>query len=180
MLKKTKRGLLIIIYLIIISGCQNPMIPSSYLLKPGKVSKGITGSWIRIISLSDTVPKFSRELSGELIAIQYDTVYVLTGTGFSAIKKDKIYSATLYLFKPQGNKFLLITAFSLLPNLIGAIANPEETGLYFLALGIPLFLTGSIMVARESFWNYRFEYPNQNQIEDFIKFARFPQGLRRE
>jgi hypothetical protein len=176
MLRKTKTTFTILILLAIISGCRNLLIPASYMPPPKEVKKNITGSWIRIVTPSDTAPDINRELYGELIAVQSDTVYALTDSGFIAVNKDNIRSAVLYIFKPPAGTISLITAISLLPNFIGAFIGSEYT-FYFLEMGIPLLIAGATMAATEIPGNSRLDHPLKNPIGDFTKFARFPQGL---
>lgn len=97
MLKNSVKILVFLFVLISLQGCQNKMIPAGYLPRPRDADKVITGSWIDVNTATF-------KISGELIAIQSDSVYVLTDVGFNALHKRTITSAVLYLFTPQGGK----------------------------------------------------------------------------
>jgi hypothetical protein len=176
MSKRVKAILMLLIGLVFLQGCQQPMIPAGYLPRPSKVYKGISGSWIKVSVRIDTISDFKPELSGELIALHYDSIYVLTITGLQVLNRKNINSAVLYLFAPQGAVGPLTSLLLFLPNIIGALSNTEfATG--FLEIGIPLLATGMTEGIIETGGNSKLIYPGKDLLEDFIKYARFPQGL---
>lgn len=134
---------------------------------------GIKGSWIVLNTHNDTLPPTEESISGELMAIQSDTVYLLTDSALIAVNRNMINSAVLYLFKPQTAITPVIAGLSYLPNVIGAIAEADRA---FLLIGVPLLITGAVISAIESARNVM-KYPHKYQLNDLTKFARFPQGL---
>ncbi|MGD0341523.1 MAG: hypothetical protein ABSA76_07440 [Bacteroidales bacterium] len=172
---KIKSILSILICLIILSGCQNKMIPAGYLPKPKEISRSITGSWIKVATYLDTLKDNKIDLYGELLAFQNDTLYVLTEGGFISLQKNKINSVSLYIFAPTEWAFLGL--LFIVPNVIGALSYSDYAQ-YFLEIGIPIFLVSTIMGAVDSDGaNNIMHYPGIYTLEDFTKFARFPQGL---
>jgi len=165
--------LLLLFCLTFLPQCQKSMIPASYLPKPEDATTGIKGSWIILNTHNDTFSPVEESISGELIAIQSDTVYLLTDSALMAVNSNMINSALLYLFKPQTAVMPVIAGLSYLPDAIGAIAKAERG---FLLIGVPLLVTGAVMSAIESGRNVM-KYPDKCKLNDLTKFARFPQGL---
>lgn len=165
--------LLLCFCLTVMSGCQKPMIPGSYMQKPVDATMGIKGSWIVINTHNDTLPLAEKSISGELMAIQSDTVYLLTDSALMAVNRDMISSAVLYLFNPQSAIAPIIAGVFSMPSVFGAIIKEEGA---FLILGVPLLITGTIMGLNEGKGNVM-KYPDKYQFNDLTKFARFPQGL---
>jgi hypothetical protein len=152
------------------------MVPSGYLHGPLQVKKSFTGSWIKVSINADSVPDSKIELSGELIAIQSDTVYILTQLNLVPLHRNRINSAILFVFTNQSAVPPLIGGLSYFPNILGALIQPEFSN-GFLLLGVPVLTAGIILGLIERGGNSALEYPKKYKIDDFKKFARFPQGL---
>jgi hypothetical protein len=176
MLKRTSIISVFSAFLISFYGCQDQMIPSGYLHGPLQVEKSFTGSWIEISTNADSVPDSKIELSGELIAIQSDTVYILTQLALVPLHRNRINSATLFVFTNQSPVPPLLGGLSYVPNILGALIYPEYSNA-FLFLGVPVLTTGIILGLVERGGNSSLKYPKKYKIDDFKKFARFPQGL---
>lgn len=153
--------------------CQKRMIPASYMPTPDDATMNIKGSWIVLNTDNDSLPLSGKSLSGELIAIQSDSVYLLTDSELTAVNSNMISSAVLYPFKPQTAITPTIAMLSSLPAIIGAIAKDDGA---FLLLGVPVMITGAVMSAIEGGGNVM-KYPVRHTLNDLAKFARFPQGL---
>jgi hypothetical protein len=175
MSKKIKAILSVLTCLITLIGCQNKLIPAGYLPKPKEVSNSITGSWIKVSTSLDSSPEIKIDLYGELIAFQNDSLYLLTKEDFISLHKSRIKTVSLYLFAPPLKP--LYGLLFLIPNVVGALSYSSEFGPYFLLIGAPLFLTSTIMGSIEATGNAILHYPGRTTLEDFYKFARFPQGL---
>lgn len=176
MLKRTRIISAFSALLIILAGCQDQMVPSGYLHRPLQVEKSYTGSWIEVSINADSVPESKIELSGELIAIQSDTVYILTQLNLVPLHRNRINSAILFIFTNQSTAPPLIGGLSYFPNILGALFHSEFSS-EFLLLGIPVLTTGIILGLFERGGNSALRYPKKYKIDDFKKFARFPQGL---
>jgi hypothetical protein len=175
MLERIKIFAGIFAFLILFGGCRSAVIPARYNLGPPEVSKSFTGCWIDILSDSGDSAALQINLSGELIALQVDTAYILTEISFTAIPVKNIKSAKLYVFKPQGAMGPVVGLLSFIPNVAGEIAN--STGGGFLLLGLPVAATGILFGLGEAQSNATLKYPDKNSFNEFVKFARFPQGL---
>jgi hypothetical protein len=176
MSKRIKTILIFTIGLLLIGGCNSTNIPESYLRNPKEVKKGITGCWIEITAKSNIGEVQASNLSGELIAIQSDTLYILSEIQLTAINKNNLATARLYIFKNQGPKYALNTGLLITPNIIGAVSS--DYGVEFMTLAIPIALTGIIITIIEG-TNKRnlLIYPAKNSIDEFTKFSRFPMGI---
>ena len=175
MSKRINTIIAVFVSVLFLSGCSTAKIPAGYRFNPRDVKKEITGSWIEINAFQTQVLSPDIKLSGELIAIQSDTVYILTETQLKSVTFNKIFEATLYIYNNQAGKYAVATGSLYFPDILAAIAN-NMSG--FLAIGVPWILAGSIITL--SIGNNDSNlliYPGRNQIEDFKKFARFPQGL---
>ena len=175
MSKRIKYILTCLVCILTLSGCNTARIPAEYRFKPAEVEKSSTGCWIDItlFKADSTAPVI--KLSGELIAIQSDTIYILTSVQLSEIPSEEVSEAVLYIYNNQSGHFMLITVLLLIPNVIAAIANntPE-----FLLLDIPWLIGGSFISLNESIGgSHQLKYPGKISLKDFGKFARFPQGI---
>jgi len=130
------------------------------------------GCWIYINQDVRNNGTLAGEISGELIAAETDTFFVLTRNTIAAIPVKEIKNAKLMLFKDQSWKYLLATALGLIPNFAGALINGDAA---FLALGVPFAVIGSVTAGIESSAN-KMIYPGKIGLNEFGKFSRFPQG----
>jgi hypothetical protein len=163
-----------LILIILLTRCAAPAgVPSNYLVNPKDVSKMTTGCWISINQKVDLKFENFSKISGELITAQTDTFYILTQTSLEKIPKNKIITATMYLFKNQSGKYMTTTGVGLLPNIIGAISIGEPG---FLLLGIPFAITGIITAIIEN-PSSELQFPKKSELKEFAKFSRFPEGV---
>jgi hypothetical protein len=162
-------------FILFLSGCSASKIPVSYRNSPRGLKTEITGHWTEVNLNSKDISGPDKTLSGELIAIQTDTVYLLTYTGLKAIHTSIINNAVLYVYMNQSGIFGMATGLLTIPEIIGAIAY-EEPG--FLVLGAPWMITGTIVTIIEaSDHSNLLNYPYNAQLQELKKFARFPQGM---
>ena len=155
-------------------GCAVPSeIPTNYLMEPKSISAMPNGCWISINQSNDLTTDIGSKISGELIAVQKDTFYIMSQTSLEVVPAKKITAATLYLFKNQASKYILATGLGLVPNIAGAIAHGMSE---FLAIGIPFAIVGIVNASIEVHAN-ELRFPKKNNLDEFGKFARFPQGM---
>ncbi len=152
------------------------MIPAGYNRAPKQINKSITGGWVDASVIPDTSNDTITMLSGELLALEDDTIHILTGrTGLISLNINRIKSIKLYFFA-----YLNIPLFGFLgviPNIVGAISQTDYAG-PFLLLGVPLFVTSLVMaIVDHNEGNSTLRYPKKNSLDEFSEYARFPQGL---
>jgi hypothetical protein len=175
MLKRINSILLLSGFILFLAGCNVSKIPVSYRYNPRQLKKDITGNWTEVRLNSKDITGSEVVLSGELIAIQSDTIYILTKHGLEGIHPYNVREAILYMFMSQSGKYAATTGLLYLPDIIAAIVIGEPA---FLALGIPWVLTGTIETMATGLNNPNLlNYPYKNQLSELKKFARFPQGM---
>jgi hypothetical protein len=175
MLRKINSFSSLFVLFTLLSGCYSEDIPRAYLPRPSEVGTQVTGSWVSINYHSPQDINYSKNISGELITLQTDSIYVLNEFQLYAVDTNMIDTATLYIFKNQTGNYVLTTVVMLIPNIVAAVANsmPE-----YMILVIPWAVTGTIMsIIEGSGHKNRLVYPKRNSLEDFRKFARFPMGI---
>lgn len=172
MLRKSNIHWVVLISLMIVSGCQDQMIPAAYLPKTSEVRSDAYGKWIKVSSYTDSLTNLPVELSGELIAIESDTIFVLTEVDLITIERNHISAGAIYLFKSRKEpKFGLI---GLIPTMIGIVSTGDYAGAFFM-LGMPLILTSFLQAVIKG--NGILNYPDKATMDDLVKFARYPQGM---
>jgi hypothetical protein len=173
--RRIKTILLLTGLILFLSGCSTVRIPSKYRYSAQQVKREITGSWIHIKLNLRANTEQETELSGELIAIQSDTIYVITTHGFKGVQISKIDKADLYIFMNQSGLYAAVTGLLYLPDLIASVVF-DMPG--FLILGVPWIITGSIItIAEGTNHNNVLNFPNFCSLGELRKFARFPQGM---
>ena len=173
---KIRNILLVFICIAMNSGCQNMMVPAGYLRPPKQLTKSITGGWVDVSVIPDPSNDTITILRGELLAVENDTFHILTATtGLISMKKNRISAMKLYLY--SNSNLSLLGFLGVIPNITGAIAQPDYAG-GFLLLGIPLFVTSlGMAIADYQNRNSTLRYPVKNSMNEFSKYARYPQGL---
>ncbi len=175
MLRKINSFSYLLFLLALLSGCYSENIPEAYLSRPREVVTQVTGSWVSITYHSPQYRNDSKKVSGELITLQTDSLYVLNEFQLYAIDINEVDTAILYLFRNQTGTYVVTTVIMLIPNIIAAIVNkmPE-----FLVLVVPWGVTGTVISIIEGTGHKdKLVYPGRNSLEDFRKFARFPMGI---
>lgn len=174
MSKRINSLFLFVACIVFLSGCTVTKIPANYRFNPKDMKRDFTGNWVEVNMHSWIGKSPEPRLSGELIAIQSDSLYVLTEKELCGVRLNQINEAILYIFKDQAKKYAIVTGLLYAPDIIAALAN----SLYeFLLIGIPWVLTGSFISAIEFLQENKLIYPAKDQLQDFRKYARFPQGM---
>jgi hypothetical protein len=137
--------------------CATTNAPKRWLSEPEEVSLDAYGSWIDVRSQQNRI-------SGELIAVTKDTLFV-TDTVLHAIVSKDILSARLVTYH-AGNLGGLVVFGTL-----STISNG-----FYLLLTAPMWLIFGSGAAVYRSYEPIIDYP-QKSIEHFKPFARYPQGL---
>jgi hypothetical protein len=173
--KRIKTILLLSGLIFFLSECSTVKIPANYRYSAQQLKREITGSWIHIKLDSKAVGDTEKELSGELIAIQSDTIYVITLYGFTGVHVSTVNEAVLYMFMNQPGMYATFTGLLYLPDIVAALVIGTPG---FLLLGIPWVVTGGIVtIAEGSNHSNILKYPDFCTLGELKKFARFPQGM---
>jgi len=175
MLKIKKISLILIV--IALSGCAPGRVANKYLPTVSNAGRFPFGGWIVAELKGKKDLKPFDKVSGELISIQDNKLFILDTQKMNVIPDSSLYQARLYMYKKQPAVFAILTIAGILPNVIAAFALPEYAG-YFLALGIAPLVVGTVFTVSEGA-NKRNQliFPQINSLEQFNKFSRFPQGI---
>lgn len=129
------------------------------------------GSYIEVDS------KLTRHL-GEFISYERDTLFMMTELGFEKIISDDILRIQIILSRNRARGYLIATSIVAIPALIGAMSNPDYSE-EFLVLGAVTVGLGLLAAGIEASRKPTIiHYPSEvNDMEDLVKYARFPGGL---
>ena len=158
---KNKFNLFYVIFIfLIIPGCAPQIAPIGYLPTSEETQSDTYGGWTKIQCKN-------KLLSGELIAISSDSIFILSNDQLNVISKIEVIDMRLDKYDSKSiNMFGWTTTgiFSTISHGFG------------LVLSAPLWiLTGSIASSYQS-RKPIIKYPD-SPFDDFIPFSRFPQGL---
>jgi hypothetical protein len=160
-------------FILLLTACNRSFAPSAYKYNIHDVQRQISGCWtdVKIISAKS----FQGEIfvSGELIAIESDTMYLLSLYKLESICLDSVNEVILRMYQNRAGKFALATSLLFASNIVGAVIH-DSGG--FLLIGIPGLMTGTIISLIESSKS-NLRCSNKYDISDLKKFARFPQGM---
>ena len=141
----------------LMTNCATTNVPSHWLNEPKFIASDAYGGWIEIKSLKNRI-------AGELIAISKDTVFIANGTIQTVASKD-ILSARLVIYDAPS-----MVGYVFLGTLL-TISNG-----FYLIFTAPMWIIGGSIAAVSRSYDPIIDYP-QRPLEDFMPFARYPQGL---
>jgi hypothetical protein len=166
MLDRDRRAvrLCLLLPLVLATACAKSTAPPGWLPEPSEAPPDLYGGWVVVWS-SEAGRRQAAQ--GELIAVEEDTVFVLSARGLIAIPRAHITAATLTAYFPDTRRISgwgILGTLSTLSHGIGLI------------LSAPVWIIGSTAAASSVSREPRLEYPQQ-PWEVLRMYARFPQGL---
>lgn len=182
MSRKSNTYAIILVILLFLPACHATRIPNTvpvgFVPHLSEIKNRVTGSWVDLSIRDSSSQPGINKYSGELIAINNDSIFVLTLDKLAIFNINSVGKAKLYIFISPVMAYGLSTALIFLPNLIGMFYSGSDYAINFLALGLPWLLTGSVSSLIEEANNKNIlEFPEKNKLGEFIKFARFPMGI---
>ena len=150
------------------AGCAGTRGPSGYL-QPAQVAQHEAyGAWIDVDFRDDRA-----ELAGELVAVESDTVFVLTRSGLHTIARTSIHAARLGTYDSEwANLAYWVTGATLMTASHG----------WYSSITAPIWIiTGVVAAATVS--RGPIEDVKGNDVSrwrEVSRFARFPQGMPRD
>ncbi len=173
----TTKYILLLLLCSLLTTCKVVDVPEPYKLNRHEINISPYGNWIEIVHKSspEAVPQ---TVAGELLALEQDSLYLLTGNGNSfSISRSSVVSAALCTHRSRAGNYFLVTILFSAPAYIGALVHTEYA-VDFAGLGFPVTLNGMYHVMKESVARSNFLiYPKRNGLSQFQRFARFPAGL---
>lgn len=147
-----------------LAACAQTTAPRGFLPVPLESQRTAYGGWLEVEYGSRRRPD---RAEGELLAVQGDSVYILTARGATAVATGGITAAKLTGYDSQSGKFGLWT-------LLGVLSTVSHG--FVLILSAPVWIiTGSITTATQSH-QPESVYPRVGWAA-IAPYARFPQGL---
>ena len=158
-------------------GCASVPAPAPLCLSPDRIQETAFGVWTELQTTAGSnataVDATAKALGsgawvrGELIAVEEDSVYVLTPARLVGVSKADIASARLYTFAPN-------TASLALWTVLGSLSTASHG--FLLPLSLPVWIiAGTAMTVSESHAP-EVKVPGESWGNVRV-FARFPQGL---
>jgi len=145
-------------------GCASTLAPGGWLPDAEQSTREANGGWIVAkVGLSGS----SREVCGELIAIQHDSVFVLAKAGLEAIPAEHIRAARIARFNSHWGE---LGAWWVL----GTLSTASHG--FVRILSAPVWILGGTLSAMAASYAPIVRYPDRSWSELSI-FARFPPGL---
>jgi hypothetical protein len=150
----------------LIAGCASTMAPRDRLPRAIDAGRDARGGWA-VLDLGPAVP---RRIMGELIAVEQDSVCVLTESGFTSVARTEIARARVAGFE------------STWPLLAGWTAVGTASTLshgFGLVLSAPIWLIAGTLSTIDASRAGILRHPPRDWSE-LAPYARFPQGLPAE
>lgn len=169
--KQISSWTLVLVVILSIS-CQTYTIPSAYDTPYSEIRENPYGCW-SLFELKNS----GLTVSGELICIDQDTVYVLVlDHHVQAIDANQIAGYKIYTHRNQSGRYAKFSFLYLIPSVLGAIVQSDYAG-EFLSLGIPVAVVGltHIMIEGSTKKNVITEN-NTIRLPAIAKYARYPGG----
>lgn len=160
------RWILINSYILLIIGCASTNVPGGWLPEIDKISTDGRGGWI------DITYGNRQHLSGELISVQNDTLFLLNGEKLSFLRTTQIIRAKMAIVDVD-NGLKLIRNFTLL-----GVASTISHGLFGF-LTAPLWVVAGTWASAQYSNSSVYKFPSKlySKIEYFSKYSRFPIGI---
>jgi hypothetical protein len=164
-----------------LTACQTVYVPGQYNFPLKEAKTNTYGCWMNLTEEheplnADTLKISPVSISGELICVEADTVFLLVSDHLvRRVLSGSIKHAELITHRNQAGRSAVIPLFSIIPSLVGAFRFTENAG-YFLLMGVPAAIIGLVQSIWENSHKNILVYPEKNTIDDLSLFARFPAG----
>jgi hypothetical protein len=169
--------IVLVIVAIIVVTCKVAEVPAAYKFKPGEIRGNPYGSWTEVSFLVPGLT-FPSVVSGELLALNQDTMFLLSADGkVQFVNVSTIATAELCTHKLQTGRYLFFTLLFSIPSVIGMTSYSEYV-LDFFSLGAYVYINGVIMLVKEGSFKHNFLiYPKKHSLLYFNAFSRYPSGM---
>jgi len=174
-LGRLNRTTIILLCLVFITaiGCsssrryKNKLVPSTN----NKTIKNPYGSYIELATKNSVI-------SGEYIAFENDSLYIMTLTRLEIIGMEEIAYFNIVLTQTKTRNYAIATGVSMVPSLIGAIVNPDYATEFLIISLVTGGLGGLATLIESSRKGQILTYPdNFKTIAKSAMYARFPEGF---
>ena len=148
----------------LVAGCASSNAPPAFLPNASEAQWNPRGGWITVrYGAADP----GEELDGELLAVEEDSLYVLTNGGPRSAPITQVRRAELWRY---GSEYGGLAAWTVL----GALSTASNG--YYAGITLPLWILGGTISTAGQSRAPRLTRPGDSWTR-FRAFARFPQGL---
>lgn len=178
-MSNAKKILIVIVAAFTLMACKTATnIPKQYNFTATEISSNPFGSWTTLTGNFTGNNITNDTISGELICIDSDTVYILEHDHqIKRIPSQTVADVKLYTHKNMASAYANRTSLFLIPAILGALVHLTEYAGGFLILGVPIALVGYTQAIIENGARRNIlVYPQKNTLEELKLFARFPGG----
>ena len=150
------------------AGCATSSAPRGFLRPPLEAQRSAYGGWIEVALARQPHARTEETLSGELIAVGDDSIFVLGAAGLRAVAVPRIARARLMAYDAQYGALASWTLLGVLSTASHGVG---------LILSAPVWIVaGSAATAAQSHAPLRV-VTRPGELPSLRPFARFPQGL---
>jgi hypothetical protein len=149
---------------VVVMACSPASAPRGYLPSSRGSAYDTYGGWIHV----QTGGYARRSVNGELIAIEADSMYVLTASEFEILLIQDIETATLVGYDSDAGYMVGWTVAGMLSTLSHG---------YILVFSAPVWLLGGLAAATTESSATQRVFPKDATLESLARYSRFPQGL---
>ena len=153
-----------LVALAVLSGCASNPAPDGWLAPAEAAQTEAYGGWITVWW---TKPAGGGQISGELIAVSPDTIFVAVNSGLSSLARSEIQRARLVAYDARGSMVNLWMGLGTASTLSHGVVSVVSLPVWLLAGGA---LTRSVGQAAQ-------RQAPAAEFEALSPYARFPQGL---
>jgi hypothetical protein len=150
------------------AGCATSSAPRGFLRPPLEAQRSAYGGWIEVTLVRESHARTSDTLSGELIAVGDDSIFVLGAAGLRALAVPRIARARLMAYDAQYGALASWT-------LLGVLSTASH-GLG-LILSAPVWILAGTGATSSQSRAPLHEVTQPGNLPSLRPFARFPQGL---
>jgi len=143
------------------SGCASNPAPRAMLRSPEQMQRTAFGSYVAIAS------RDGGQIGGELIAVDHERLYVLSGQTLHNMPVANVEKATLAAYSTGESEIAGWGALGIISTLSHG---------YLLIFSAPVWLLSTSVAAGVESRAALFHYP-ERPLESFRPYARFPQGI---
>ncbi|HTK82689.1 MAG TPA: hypothetical protein VL633_10385 [Bacteroidota bacterium] len=156
--------LVLFISLLAVAGCASTSAPPGWLPNAEDVQQNVYGGWITAEIDSSNITK---KVSGELLAVEQDSVYILTYSGLRPMYRNDIARAKVAFFEGDYGGMRAWT-------LVGTLSTLSHG--FYLLISAPLWILAGTVAVSAATHDQLIEYPRHSWNE-MKKYSRFPQGF---
>ena len=153
--------------IVFLAACVSNPAPDGWLPPADVTATEAWGGWI-VVDTATGARSDPQELSGELIAVDRDSVFVMSDSTLVAVRRSRARQGTLFAYDAKWNRL----AGWGVAGTFGALSNG-----WFFGLTGPIWIISSTVASANQSKAPRVEASDSSGWDGMRLYARFPQGL---